>query len=93
MTAPTIGRIVHYTLSAGDVNVIDQRSPRIVDGQVVRNDVRPGQVYPAQVVAVFGSGSTANLVVQLDGVSQYWATSRVEGAAGEPGRWIWPPRA
>jgi hypothetical protein len=90
MQQPTIGRIVHYTLNAGDVTLIDRHSPRIVDGRTVRNDVRAGQAYPAQVVAVFGSGSTANLIVQLDGEGQHWATSRQVGD-GE-GQWAWPPR-
>lgn len=89
--APTVGRIVHYRLSAGDIGGIDRNTPqRDGDGRVVRNAVRGGQVYPAQVVAVFGSSTEVNLVVQLDGVAQYWATSRSEGD-GE-GQWSWPER-
>lgn len=83
---PTIGRIVHYRLSAGDVQSINiQHPPRD------RNAVREGQVLPATVTAVFGEASgSANLAVQLDGVGTYWATSRPEGDG--PGQWSWPPR-
>lgn len=74
---PSIGRIVHYTLSEFDPAVIDQQSPEIVDGQRVRNGVRAGDVYPAVVVAVFDAASgCANLRVLLDGRADYWATSR-----------------
>lgn len=87
---PSVGRIVHYKLSAGDVAIIDRDTPRVVDGRTVRNDVRAGQVLPATVTAVFGTGSTANLIVQLDGAGQYWATSRSE--SDNEGAWSWPPR-
>jgi hypothetical protein len=89
---PTIGRIVHYKLSEGDVAEINRHIPQHrEDRSWRRNPVSVGQVYPAQVVAVFDGGSSANLAVQLDGAAQYWATSRAEG--DEPGRWSWPPRA
>jgi hypothetical protein len=88
---PSLGRIVHYRLSEHDVAEIDRESPRRTGGVgVQRNPVSVGQVYPAQVVATFGSGTTANLAVQLDGAAQHWATSRVEGDS--PGTWCWPPR-
>jgi hypothetical protein len=72
---PSIGRIVHYTLGEGDVTVIDQQSPMVVDGRQVRNSVHAGDVYPAVIVRVFGS-ECANLRVLLDGTVDYWATSR-----------------
>lgn len=83
---PTIGRIVHYTLTETDAKLIDEGVP----GK--RNPVAKGQVYPAMVVAVFGNGANANLKVFLDGGpgAEYWATSRPEGDA--PGTWCWPPR-
>jgi hypothetical protein len=85
---PTLGRIVHYRLNAGDVAAIDRNVPH---AGANRNHVREGEVYPALVVRVFDpSVTTANLVVQLDGLAQYWATSRTEG--DEPGHWSWPPR-
>lgn len=86
---PSIGRKVHYTLSEADVRLIDERSP--FGNGSIRNPVSAGQVYPAEVVAVFSpETTTANLVVQLDGLAQYWATSRTEGEG--PGTWCWPPR-
>lgn len=89
--APTVGRIVHYTLSEGDVTVIDQQYPMYVDGvRARRNPVNAGDVCAAVVVRVFGSNSTSNLRVMLDGDVDYWATSRAEGVA--PGSWAWPPR-
>ena len=88
---PSLGRIVHYRLSAGDVAEIDRMSPqRDADGRYLRNPAREGDVYPAQVTAVFGTGGTANLVVQLDGPAQHWATSRQPGDGD--GQWFWPPR-
>lgn len=84
---PTIGRIVHYRLSAGDVQSINiQHAARD------RNAVHADMVLPAMVTAVFGEESgTANLAVQLDGTGTYWATSRAEGDG--QGQWSWPPRA
>lgn len=84
---PTIGRIVHYTLSESDANAI--RSARIGLTSGTYNNVAAGQVYPAIVVRTFG-GSAANLKVLLDGPDTFWATSRSEGD-GEC-RWAWPPR-
>lgn len=100
MTQPSIGRIVHYRLTEGDVEAIETRTPQYRTGTsslggeysvFQRNPVHAGQDYPALVVAVFDpSVTTANLMVQLDGHGQYWATSRTEG--DEPGHWHWPPR-
>ena len=89
---PTIGRIVHYTLNAGDVALIDRMYPHSAQGAPPRNPVSVGDTYPAVVVRVFDpSTSTANLQVLLDGAAPYWATSRTEGEGG--GHWAWPPRA
>lgn len=85
----SIGRIVHYKLSAADVDLIDRNLP-ISRGLPVRNPVSEGQVLPAVVVAIFGTGTTANLKVLLDGQDDYWATSRSLGE--NPGSWAWPPR-
>ncbi|MEV6297837.1 hypothetical protein AB0M02_00355 [Actinoplanes sp. NPDC051861] len=85
----SIGRTVHYKLSAGDVVQIDNRLP-VYRGQQVRNAVQEGQVLPAVVTATFGAGLTANLKVLLDGEDDYWATSRTLGDG--PGHWSWPPR-
>lgn len=91
---PTIGRIVHYTLTEQDAMLIASRRAAIAfpAGIVTSaNRVSPGDTYPAVVVRTFG-GDAANLKVLLDGDDTYWATSRTEGEPGEQGRWIWPPR-
>jgi hypothetical protein len=88
----TLGRIVHYTLTATDVELINYNRPRWAKGQpeMMRNAVQVGGVLPAVVVAVFGDGEHVNLSVWLDGYGTYWATSRPEGTT--PGTWAWPPR-
>ena len=91
MSLVSIGRIVHYRLSEGDVLAIDRKLPRTNVSPIERNSVRAGDVYPAMVVRVFDpSVTTANLQVFLDGDCSYWATSRTEG--DEQGHWSWPPR-
>ncbi|MFY1658567.1 hypothetical protein [Micromonospora sp. WMMD1274] len=76
---PTIGDIVHYRLNDADVAAINAGRDTIAV-QKHRNPVSPGQVYPATITAVFDPASgTANLVVQLDGLQQHWATSRKRG--------------
>ena len=98
---PSIGRIVQYTLSAGDVTVINQRRAALkaalqAGGEpspYIGNTVEAGQVYPAQIVRHFG-GTTVNLKVALDGADDYWATSRTEhsGDGDGHGSWVWPAR-
>jgi hypothetical protein len=84
MPVPSIGRIVHYTLSKQDVLVIGSQNR-------LGNHVSEGDVYPAVVVRKFDpSTTTLNLQVLLDGNDSYWATSRVEGEG--PNTWAWPPR-
>ena len=86
---PTIGRTVHYVLSAEDAQLINERRKNeFTDSH--GNQAADGDVCAAVVVRTFGS-STVNLQVLLDGTDSYWATSRMEGA--EPGQWSWPPRA
>jgi hypothetical protein len=83
---PTAGRIVLYKLTDTDAQVI--RSRRAESG-VPANEARAGDVYPAVVVRVWG-GMCVNLRVLLDGLDDFWATSRVDGDA--EGQWSWPPR-
>lgn len=88
---PSVGRIVHYTLNEGDVNMIANQ--RLAAGHRTHNVAKLGDTYPATVVRVFDpSSTTANLQVHLDGTDTYWATSRQEGQPGEAGHWAWPPR-
>ena len=101
---PTIGRIVHYTLTQADADAINKRrtdwernrhdevsGDRGGKGYIahVGNHAAAGDVCPAMVVRTF-DGHAANLQVHLDGTDTYWATSRTEGD-GE-GHWAWPPR-
>jgi hypothetical protein len=106
MPAPTIGRVVLYTLSQQDAEQINKRRDdyarhmRTAAGREnqpgyaahVGNTALPGDTYPAVIVRVFGPTpeNRANLSVLLDGTDTYWATSRTEGD-GE-GEWSWPTR-
>lgn len=94
---PTIGRIVHYTLSDQDAVLINKRRDDSFVAETahsIGNMARGGDVYPAMVVRVFEGGTEANgvcnLQVFLDGNDTFWATSRTEGE-GEL-HWFWPPR-
>ncbi|MFE2539103.1 hypothetical protein [Actinacidiphila glaucinigra] len=99
MTAPTIGRIVHYRLTEQDANDINRRRKDATKSNAgadrtgfvlhTGNHALEGQLFPAIVVRVFNeTTTTANLKVLLDGNDVYWATSRAHG--DEPGRWTWP---
>jgi hypothetical protein len=100
MQQPTIGRIVHYTLTEQDAEQINRRREDFTNRPSgpghegfqahVGNRAEAGQTFPAEVVRCFGDA--VNLQVSLDGTDTYWATSRTEGEPNEQGRWIWPPR-
>jgi hypothetical protein len=90
---PTIGRIVHYTLSEQDAAIINRRragraARDRIDVATLGSRVEGGDVLPATVVRVWPT--SCNLQVTLDGSDAYWATSRSEG--DRPGAWSWPPR-
>jgi hypothetical protein len=101
---PSIGRIVHYTLSEQDADAINRRRADAIRGRTADehsgvilhsgNTTNAGDVYPAIVVRVFPGGTEANgvcnLQVLLDGNDTYWATSRAEGDGQL--HWCWPPR-
>lgn len=85
---PTIGRIVHYTLSTIDVARVDEL--RAQRGNALLNKVDAGQVYPMLIVRTWGDTpeSSVNGQVFLDGDDTLWVTSR---SAGEgPGHFAWP---
>lgn len=87
MPAPSIGRIVHYTIGKGDAVAIANQRAGATRGTF--NVAREGDIYPAKVVRVFDpSTTTVNLQVHLDGPDTYWATSRTEGEGA--GHWAWP---
>lgn len=97
---PSIGRIVHYTLTDYDANAINKRRVDFAEhrrtegyadtGYVAHygNEARAGDAYPALIVRTWGG--SVNLKVQLDGTDEYWATSRSQGEGA--GFWNWPPR-
>ncbi len=93
---PTVGRIVHYTLTEADAEAANRRrgngsAGSDGGGMVVHvgNHAAVGQVCAALVVRTF-DGPYANLQVFLDGNDTLWATSRSEGDG--PGFWQWPAR-
>lgn len=117
---PSIGRIVHYRLSAQDVEQITRRrttgasiSDRMKEHRVavpgggpdvavygwhagaqahIGNDVHEGDVFPMQIVRVWGDTPTSSVNGQvfLDGNDVFWATSRSVG--DQPGTFSWPTR-
>jgi hypothetical protein len=98
---PSIGRIVHYTLTQHDADAINKRRADFAThvrleeyadtGYVAHfgNTVRAGDVYPAFVIRVWPD-DLINAQVLLDGTDALWITSRREGDT--QGTWSWPPR-
>lgn len=86
---PTIGRIVHYTLSEQDADKINAR--RTAD-PTTGNRVGPGDVYPMVITRAWGGEPTSavNGQVLLDGGDVLWVTS-VSHGEGER-HFVWPSR-
>lgn len=103
---PTIGRTVHYRLTAEDAAQIDRR--RTTQGDIAErikagawplgaqahlgNPVAEGDLFPAVIVRVW-SDTCVNLRVMLDGTDELWATSRNPVSMDDsdiPGRWFFP---
>ena len=101
---PTIGRIVHYRLSAYDANAINARRKDAKEklpwhhairsgAQVhVGNDVAAGEVYPLVITRLWGDTpeSCFNGQLLLDGNDLFWVTSTSIGEG--PAKAFWPPR-
>lgn len=87
---PSIGRIVHYTLTETDAIVIH---PRRVGGATHGNEVTAGQVFPMMITRLWTYNPDETSVVQgqvfLDGDDSLWVTSVKQGD-GE-GQWHKPP--
>lgn len=84
---PSIGRIVHYTLSATDVaRVVELRKMRTM----IVNQVEEGQTFPMLIVRTWGDTpeSSVNGQVFLDGDDVLWVTSRSVGDGS--GHFAWP---
>ena len=101
---PTIGRIVYYKLSAGDVAAISRRREDFKNTGVpawpkgaqahVGNPAREGATVPLIVTAVwpgeYGEGTFGvNGQALLDGNDVLWITSAKQGE--EAGQWDWMP--
>jgi hypothetical protein len=84
---PSIGRIVHYTLSEHDEALINERREA---GDARGNAAERGQVYPLLITRTWGDTpeSSVNGQVFLDGDDVLWVTSRSVGEG--PGRFAWP---
>jgi len=101
---PTIGRIVHYSMTAQDVEEAARRRVRgaghgegwPAGAQAhVGNPHSEGQLLPAIVCVVWPDEhgpdfDGVNAQVFLDGNDSLWVTSVKEGT--EPGTWRWPER-
>ena len=95
---PTIGRIVHYTLDAGDVQLVSEtrRSTAGVIGAPRGNSVSVGDVYPMLITRVWDGGkpnpdAMVNGQVFLDGNDSLWVTSVKVGEG--PRTFAWQGRA
>jgi hypothetical protein len=55
----------------------------------IGNDITAGDIYPAMVLRVWGSGGCSNLRVFLDGSDDYWATSINHDPAKAEYTWHW----
>lgn len=101
---PSVGRIVHYTLTEQDASAINKRRDDAkanldkhradADGSQVHtgNAVRAGDVYPLVITRVWGDSpdSAVNGQLMLDGNDTYWVTSTNHGE-GER-HFVWPTR-
>lgn len=98
---PSIGRIVHYTLSTEDAAAINARRTHAQakardEGHShpthVGNSVSAGDVYPMSITRVWSDTpeSAVNGQVQLDGNDLHWTTS-VSHGDGER-HYQWPSR-
>jgi len=101
---PSVGRIVHYTLSEQDAEAINRRRKdaatnrdRIADDAIgyvahVGNVAEAGQVFPMLITRVWGNTPTSSVngQVSLDGNDVLWATSVAVGEG--PRTFAWPPR-
>lgn len=102
---PTIGRIVHYTLTEQEAAHVNKRradaknlnaagvtlASQELGPQIhIGNTASAGDIYPAMIVRVWPQ-ELAQLQVFLDGNDTLWSTSRKEGSGA--GHWSWPPRA
>jgi hypothetical protein len=77
---PSIGRIVHYTLSEDDAKWVKQHRAD-TSGAFVGNRPAAGDVYPMLITRTWGSteDSAVQGQVFLDGNDTLWVTSATQG--------------
>lgn len=87
---PTIGRIVHYTLSEQDAAQINALRG---SSTFKANPAAEGDVYPMMIVRVWGNSpdSAVQGQVFIDGNFTLWATSVSHGEG--PRAYAWPERS
>lgn len=103
MDGLTVGRVVHYVLGEDDAKIVNERNQigndLSVDEQVPGlqyhggNSVATGQHCAMVIVQVWSVDGTVNGKVLLDGLSNYWVTSRRYSDAKEAGTWHWIEKA
>ena len=86
---PTIGRIVHYTLSVQDAAQINQARDSL---RGAANPAREGDVFPMMIVRVWGDRPDSGVQGQvfIDGNFTLWATSVSVGDG--PRHFAWPSK-
>jgi len=102
---PTIGRLVHYTLTAADAEQINRRRKDAANNRrkhnedalgyigYVGNSAAEGDVYPMLITRTWGTteDSSVNGQVFLDGNDALWVTSVGQGDGVR--QWREPTRA
>ncbi len=102
MEGLTVGRVVHYALSTDDAKIINER--RIAVNQPagerlpgvqyhIGNPVESGEHCAMVITQVWNTDGLINGKVVLDGLDDYWATSRRYSEQKEPGTWHWIEKA
>lgn len=102
MFIPSIGRVVHYSLTAYNANAVNRRRNDARENKNVGqygfilhsgNDVVEGDIFPLIITRVWGPPETPtafNGQLLLDGNDTLWVTSTSMGDG--PGKCVEPPR-
>jgi hypothetical protein len=87
---PSVGRIVHYTLTPRDATQIAEHRAR--NRGEAGGEVQAGDVLPMLIVKVWGQAeqSAVNGQVMLDGNDSHWVQSACLGEG--PGTFRWPKK-
>lgn len=98
---PTIGRIVHYTLTAEDAQKVNKRRQDAVESDFTEEGtgavIHYGEPVPEycvfpMIVTTVDRGIVGGQVF-LNGNDTLWVYPVMEAEhPGDPGLWFWPPR-